>query len=249
MLRAEVLGSLQAQHAALSYGIAALALIIAAVATSWEKAPVLSEVALMGGLPLGSAFVLTVWATEVARMTRVMEYMAGYVEPRLNRAAEPRGERKDYLVYAQWLAGRLYRHGGRLRPRSLRLGQGLIGGIVAFLAITAFFLGAFRFDNTANLAKHCASAVEPDPLCPGSLDRAASEVPYHVPFYFRYWSFSVKDLHKLELPVAIFVFLLVPIAFGVLMLRKIVRKPEDESLPDLVGANLAAPVHNAQPAP
>src|SRR5437868_6920688 len=117
-LRVEITNALQAQHAALSYGIAALALFIVAIASAWDKSPGLTAMTLMTVVPMGILFLFAVWGTEIGRMRRAGSYIASYLKPRVNLTASV----QNGLAWEGWLAGRIAADAARRRfrkPRSL----------------------------------------------------------------------------------------------------------------------------------
>jgi hypothetical protein len=188
-LRAEVSGSLQAQHAALSYGVAALALFIVGVSSAWDKSAALTGVGLMIGLPIGIAFVLTIWSTEVSRMKRAGAYMCDYLEPRIDLSTPG----LDHpLAYERWLSYKEPPRRKGAKPRSLRAGHTLVVSILALMSLTAFTVGAVRFDAAAKQARHCVTArgTAANVACgrpvPGPSSKGSTR-SFHAAREFRWW--------------------------------------------------------------
>jgi hypothetical protein len=239
-LREEVQNALQAQHAALSYGIASLAIFTAAIVNTWERAPLLTAVALMGGLPIGSAFVLLLWTIEVIRMQRAGTYLGRYVEPRINRMMRRTLGEGDFLVYEQWLAGVTPPRRRLAKSRSLRHGHVLIAFLVAFVAVGCFWIGSARFDTLAITARRCAQTIEVDPLCPkyqNDQARANTKKKTRAPYYYRDWHRQWQFWGEREFGLVVFGFLIVPFCFGVIISAQYVRNYGPSDLPDLAGIN------------
>jgi hypothetical protein len=83
-VRAEGTQALSGQLSALSLGTAALAVLLAGVASTWTKAPFVSCVGLMAVVPGATFFVLLVWATEVKKTLRASSFLRRESEPRIN---------------------------------------------------------------------------------------------------------------------------------------------------------------------
>jgi hypothetical protein len=182
-LRDEITASLAAQHAALSYGVAAVALVTVALGTIWDKSPGLTGIALMTAVPLGLFFVFTVWGTEIGRMRRAGAYIAGYLEPRINDVSlVPNG-----LAWEAWLEGDLpsfpqFQRPRKARRRSLDIGIATIALLLALFAVTAFAVGAFHYNQAAETARKQVRQA----------NLAVSAHVHHspkraAPFYYRWW--------------------------------------------------------------
>jgi hypothetical protein len=203
----------------------------------------MSAIALMGGPPIGSAFVLFVWSTELARMKRAGRYLGAYLEPRINIALRPENAVTcDYVVYEQWLAGRVPPLRRSAKPRSLRLGHLLITVFLAFLAWSSFTVGALRFDERAKIARHCASAVQPDdPICPQLKARrlsTRSAQTQKANIFLRSWRFGLPWQAKaLEFWLTVLICLVVPASLGVLTWFQSHKEFTVDDLPDLSGYN------------
>lgn len=210
-LRQEVAAALQAQHSVLSWGIAALALLVIAIADAWDKTPTLISAALMTILPGGIYLLLVVWGMEVTRMTRAGAYVAGYLEPRINSAAELAD---PTLVWEQWLAlpeakpaSQRFREWivrKNSRSRNLWFSHAAIVAIFAFLAATSWGVGAYRFHDLATRAAH---------------QRAHGDLTW----YF--------DNQVVELVLLGLVFFLLPLFTGIWMLLDGRKKYEATGLP------------------
>jgi hypothetical protein len=212
-LRAEITSSLQAQHAALSYGAAALGAIFFAVATTWSRAPGFSAVALMSGVPLGVAFLLFVWGTELSRMKRIGAYIRCYLEPRINSSVSASdGEPVDYLAYERWLAGELPPSRRRRTDRTFTVAVG--AAFCVLLASSSFAVGAARLDA------HVAA------------DRQSRSN-----YLFRHWEPSLTPLEGLEFWLAGGVFLVLPFTAGLMILSRTTSDFGKDELPNLSGRN------------
>lgn len=181
-LRAEITASLAAQHAALSYGIAAVALVTVALGTIWNKSPGLTGLALMTIVPLGLFFVFTVWGTEIGRMRRAGAYIGGYLEPRINDVSLV----SNGLAWEAWLEGTLpplpqSQRPRKARQRSLDVGVAAVAALLAVFAVTAFAVGAFHYNQAAEAARKPAR----QPVA--KVARNAHLPNKTAPFYYRWW--------------------------------------------------------------
>jgi hypothetical protein len=77
-------GGLSGQLSALSLGIAAISVLIAAVGAIWTKAPLAACAGLMAVVPPVADFVLLVWATEIKKTLRASSFLRLVAEPRVN---------------------------------------------------------------------------------------------------------------------------------------------------------------------
>jgi hypothetical protein len=89
-LRAEVLTTFQTQHTTLTWGTAALGVLIGLGFNAWDEAFV-AEFTFLGAVPAIAYLILIIWMGELTRMMRVGEYLKE-LEARINASLRPDGD-------------------------------------------------------------------------------------------------------------------------------------------------------------
>lgn len=229
-LRDEISGALAAQHSVLSWGIAALALLVIAVASAWDKTPALICATLMTIVPGGIFLLLVVWGMELARMARAGTYLARYLEPRINGAA---GFINATLAWEQWIRHKevsettdsrsppsnMSNH--FWRSRNLWSHHIIVGIVLSFFAVAAWTIGTYRL--------HSLSDASQEPIHPG-VSRPVGTVPDVGSTDTRrsHWYFDHVDLETALLGV---VFIVVPGIIGIWLTIDGRRKYSLQELP------------------
>lgn len=142
-LRAEIVATLETQYATLTFGTAAVGLLVGFGFNAWDEAFV-AQIAFLGAVPAVAYLVLVIWMGELTRMMRAGDYLAE-LECRINEEVRA-VDRPDALGWETFLRkeaeeGKTAQHRWHYRA---------IIGMYQLLAIASIAVGMHRLGLSAS---------------------------------------------------------------------------------------------------